>query len=132
MDLPSHLLAYIDPTGGLPPSSWGPVLATLLAALGAGWAAVRYAGQSAVEFLRRRRRWVVLAALIGALGVTMRFGWFSRSHATAGPRVLVLAFDGLDSALPARPLLRLTAQRRAVEGEAGVVDVLGQEARVSA
>ena len=38
-------LAYIDPTGGLPPSSWDTILAAILAGLGAGLASLRLFGQ---------------------------------------------------------------------------------------
>jgi predicted AlkP superfamily phosphohydrolase/phosphomutase len=94
-------LAYIDPTGGLPPSSWGAVLAVLLAAAGAGLAALRLLGGRLLALLVRRRRALLAAACLLVLaGLTMRL-WFGRSEpaAPAGPRVLVLAFDGLDPRL---------------------------------
>src|SRR6266542_2251560 len=101
MLLPSDLLAYIDPTGGLPPSSWGTVLAALLAGLGAGVASLRLFGRQILSFLAGHWRAMLLTAVLLTAGLMMRFWWFGRGEPvpTAGPRVLVLAFDGLDPRL---------------------------------
>src|SRR5258707_790355 len=101
MLLPPDLLAYIDPTGGLPPSSWGAVLAAILAGLGAGLASLRLFGRQMLAFLGAHRRVLLLTAVLLTAGLIMRFWWFGRSEPVPvpGPRVLVLAFDGLDPRL---------------------------------
>ncbi len=97
--------AYIDPTGGLPPSTWGMFLAMLLSAVAAGLTALRLFGKRTIAFLLAPRRRVrIAAAVLGATGALMAFGWFRRSESpsaieTEQPRVLVLAFDGLDPRL---------------------------------
>ena len=56
----SLILAYIDPTGGLPPSSWGMLLTALLATLGMGLTALKLFGQRLLSRLAAigRRSWV--------------------------------------------------------------------------
>src|SRR4051812_43716325 len=99
--MPLAPLAYIDPTGGLPPSSWGAILAAALAALGAGVASLRLFGQQFFTWIASHRRGLLLATVFLTAGLLMRFWWFGRGTPvpTPGPRVLVLAFDGLDPRL---------------------------------
>jgi predicted AlkP superfamily phosphohydrolase/phosphomutase len=95
-------LAYIDPGGGLPPSSWGMLLTALLAALGAGLTTLKLFGGHLFALLaRHRRKLLAVAAALLLAGLTMPLWWFGRTEptTTAGPRVLVLAFDGLDPRL---------------------------------
>ena len=100
-------LAYIDPTGGLPPSMWGTVLAMVLAALAALLAWLRIFGSRLIGFFSLRRMVIFTVAAVGlGTGLGMAFWWsragddFSREAAAAGaPRVLVLAFDGMDPQL---------------------------------
>lgn len=97
--------AYIDPTGGLPPSLWGAVLAGAVAALGTVLTALKLFGRRLAVGLARRWR-TILGSLtaLALVGVVMAWWSFRRKEpalaATAGaPRVLVLAFDGLDPRL---------------------------------
>jgi predicted AlkP superfamily phosphohydrolase/phosphomutase len=80
------------------------VLTMLLTAIGAGLTAVRLWGKRGVTFLltHRRASWTMVAVVVA--GALMAFWWFRRSEPTsvvsaAAPRVLVLAFDGLDPRL---------------------------------
>ena len=96
-------LAYIDPTGGLPPSTWGMVLTLLLTAIGAGLTAARLFGKRFVALLIVHRLRVTATILLFT-GAFMALWWFRRSEPAAtisgpAPRVLVLAFDGLDPRL---------------------------------
>jgi predicted AlkP superfamily phosphohydrolase/phosphomutase len=98
------VLAYIDPTGGLPPSTWGMMLTLLLTAVGAGLTAVRLFGKRVLAWLPAHRRIVVILSLVFIVaGAVMAFGWFRRTDTPVvvegAPRVLVLAFDGLDPRL---------------------------------
>lgn len=112
--------AYVDPTGGLPPSAWGAALAACAAGLGVALTAARLFGRSILSVLRRHRVAVgsvavvvVLASVAIPTGVMSRlFSAFTgRGTAPAAApgsdaaadarrkRVLVLAFDGLDPTL---------------------------------
>lgn len=98
------MLAYIDPTGGgLPPSSWGMVLTLLLTALGTGLTTLAVFGRRLLALLSAHRRGVGAAAVLVVVGSLMAFWWFRRTEPAPpgepGPRVLVLAFDGLDPRL---------------------------------
>jgi len=111
----SPVFAYIDPTGGLPPSLWSTIAAAVLAALAAGGALARLWGRQIARYVVARPRTVSLVTIslvvallaAGALMGWMAFGRKSPSDASASrphaagsnPRVLVLAFDGLDPQL---------------------------------
>lgn len=91
--------AYIDPTGGLPPSAWGIVLATLGAALAAVLATAKLYGRTIVAALRRRWRGIALLAVVAGCATFLFWKVSTRSNSASsvsGKRVLVLAFDGLD------------------------------------
>ncbi|MCX5659664.1 MAG: alkaline phosphatase family protein [Planctomycetota bacterium] len=99
------MLSYVDPTGGLPPPFWGMMLATLIGALAAAAAALKVWGRRVKTSVRTLgRRFVFVAAAIILAGAFMgllflrQWGSSSRSD-SASPRVLVLAFDGLDPQL---------------------------------
>lgn len=102
-------LLYVDPTGGLPPPIWGMMLAAILGAL-TGFAAIlklwgkriAHGARTHAKITRRRALFLFLAT-----GSTMAFFWFKRKNtpitqgrsAVTAPRVLILAFDGLDPLL---------------------------------
>lgn len=101
VDSPALIIAYIGPTGGLPPSVWG-MLFAILAGGAAGLAAFGYFGRRLLDLIVRRRGWLLAGSMLLAAGVLAGFWWFGRPQdagATSGPRVLVLAFDGLDPRL---------------------------------
>src|SRR5262245_66123814 len=94
-------LAYIDPTGGLPPSVWGMYLAALLSALGMSLAMLRVYSQALGRYLRRHLRAVLTVAALLVGGSLMAF-WFSQRPSpaeSAGRKVLILGLDGLDPQL---------------------------------
>ncbi len=98
------MLAYIDPTGGLPPSWWGLILTALLAALVTGLATVKLYGQRLLSWLRGHGGIAATGGLFLTMGLLMGFWWFGHKKTSApsslkGPRVLVLAFDGFDPRL---------------------------------
>ena len=100
VDSTMSLLAYIDPTGGLPPSFWGMFTTFLAAGIAAILALLRIVRQKFLSFLKKR-------SLLLGIGATFLLGWFiggilfnkNPSKDTFSPRVLVLAFDGLDPIL---------------------------------
>jgi predicted AlkP superfamily phosphohydrolase/phosphomutase len=95
---PVNFLAYIDPTGGLPPSVWGMILASIMATLGAVWATVRLFGRRILDWVKPRLAWicVIAALLLGCiLGIHYARSGAMPIHRTT-PRVLILGFDGLD------------------------------------
>lgn len=96
--------AYVDPTGGLPPSAWGPLLAALLAASAATATVARScAGRMGRLLTSRRGLWGTIAVTTILAGSLMAFfdifGPRATQAAARGRRVLVLAFDGLDPRL---------------------------------
>jgi predicted AlkP superfamily phosphohydrolase/phosphomutase len=98
--LTSGLLAYIDPTGGLPPSMWGIVLAGIVGAVGAVLAFLRSSVWAVCRWIGRRAEWVAMAALVVTCGLLV--AWYVERHpgqSAAGRRVLVLGIDGLDPRL---------------------------------
>src|SRR5262245_1588101 len=96
------VLAYISPLGGLPPSSWAMLLA-ILAGCTAALGALRYFGRRLLDFIIRRRVPLLAGAILVAVGALAGFWWFDKTDKSradkTGPRVLVLAFDGLDPRL---------------------------------
>jgi len=91
------ILGYIDPTGGLPPSIWGAILALLIAAAGLAAVALRV-------YARWALRHVWLIAVATALIMCAAMAWiFSRHEASpapgSSPRVVILCMDGLDPGL---------------------------------
>jgi len=94
-------LGYIDPTGGLPPSLWGMVLASLLGFLGAIWAVFKLYGYRLLAFIKSRPgRFLLVSALLTAA----LMAWFSRNRSSeeftaSDQRLVILAFDGLDPRL---------------------------------
>ncbi|MCE9589795.1 MAG: alkaline phosphatase family protein [Planctomycetes bacterium] len=102
-------LMYVDPTGGLPPPVWGMMLAALLGGLAALGTAIRLWGARLFAALRTHAvRFVVVLLVTLVAGSIMGFLWFRRPTSTntgaTSPRVLVLAFDGLDPQLVERYL----------------------------
>jgi len=97
------VLAYIDPTGGLPPSTWWIVIAALAGCLGAAVAFARGFGRRILLVLKRSWRVlvVVLAFAAGALMVwaVTRRGEAQGQGIEESPRVVILAMDGLDPGL---------------------------------
>lgn len=100
------LFAYVDPTGGLPPSVWGPLVAVLAGGAAAAWALLRTLAARSWRVTRGRGE--LVAGLVGggaAAGALMAaFAWqrpepLQTAADPHGPRVLVLAFDGLDPQL---------------------------------
>jgi len=97
-------LLYVDPTGGLPPPVWGMMLAAVLGTLTAFGAAIKLWGRRFLLAIRSH-----LWLFLGVFAVTLVAGsimaflpWLRRSAAPPvndAPRVLVLAFDGLDPQL---------------------------------
>jgi len=90
---------YIDPTGGgLPPSTWGLLLGLILTALGTGLTILPLVGR---QLRAHYPRLLLLGSVALSVGVLMSFSWLRRSAQVVGPapRVLVLAFDGLDPRL---------------------------------
>lgn len=111
------LFAYIDPTGGLPPSMWGMLLAWLAAASGMLWAFARRGGYRIWDAVRHtRKQWLWLAApllgiAVGGLVYTRTNSNLSSQSKSAVPtktssssarRAIVLALDGLDPILTER------------------------------
>jgi len=96
---PIPVLAYIDPTGGLPPSAWAAILAPLLAAGGAALMAFLTFGRKFRPLFKRVLLFLLVAAIIIA-GSVMAWSLLSKGGKVAGaPRVVVLGFDGLDPGL---------------------------------
>jgi predicted AlkP superfamily phosphohydrolase/phosphomutase len=95
----SGMWAYIDPTGGLPPSMWGMYLAALFSALGAGLTLLRVYGRWLGQLVVKHVRLVAL--VIGLIVVAGTGFWLAGRTVdkTDGRRVLVLALDGLDPRL---------------------------------
>src|SRR5438067_1308147 len=93
---PGGVPAYIDLTGGLPPSMWGMYLAALLSALAAGLAFLKTFGHTIWYFLKRHVRLLGVLALF-LVGIIMVL-WFTQRQGTpaGGAKVLVLGLDGLD------------------------------------
>ena len=94
------VVAYIDPTGGLPPSMWPVVLAPIFAAIAAALFAARlFAGR----FLKRFGPVLIGAAVLLIVAGLLMF-WLARKRGAettkAGAvRVVVLGFDGLEPSL---------------------------------
>ncbi len=101
------VFSYIDPTGGLPPSMWGVVLAGIAAAFGATLTAMKLFGLTALNFVSMQLKfwpvWVGAVVVLAAIATV----WWSRrgddavnfgesASSNSQPRVLVLGFDGLD------------------------------------
>lgn len=101
------LLAYIDPTGGLPPSLWSAAIASLLAALGVLITALKVFGWRVVRFWTPALVRPAAVVVAGLAVLIMGAMWFKSSRrppeqpppGADQPRVLVLAFDGLDPQL---------------------------------
>src|SRR5262245_20130828 len=94
------LFAYIDPTGGLPPSMWAMFLAGILGAIGAAVAFLRSSVRAGGRWLWRQRLWAATTALLVGSVFIMAF-WFPQRPASAGAgrKVIVLGLDGLDPRL---------------------------------
>lgn len=101
------LLAYIDPTGGLPPSLWGMIVAWAVAAAAAAWAGLRGLPHRTLAAIQRWGNPCILGmGMVGIIAITivinMMFNKGNRSGQPArsiSPRVLLLGFDGLDPVL---------------------------------
>jgi len=94
-------LGYIDPTGGLPPSVWGMILASILGFLGTLWAALKFFGYRLTAFFNSRAGKL---CLISAFALVALMAWLLRNHSTergdaTRRRMVILAFDGLDPQL---------------------------------
>ncbi|MCC7191155.1 MAG: alkaline phosphatase family protein [Phycisphaeraceae bacterium] len=106
--MPAHeinLWAYIDPTGGLPPSIWGVLLASLLGGLGVAMALLKLWGRHLWRLLNTHRGMVVLLVLLAG-GIVGGVAFFRKAQNPAAPpaaaakqRVVILALDGLDPGL---------------------------------
>jgi len=89
-------VAYIDPTGGLPPSMWALVLAPLLAAAGAVIIIIKAFGRR----LWPTVRWLAPFAIIIIAGViVMLISARSSNEGANGPKIVILGMDGLEPAL---------------------------------
>jgi predicted AlkP superfamily phosphohydrolase/phosphomutase len=101
-----HLLAYFDPTGGLPPSQWGVFIASIVGAIGVALAGLKLWGRVAwAAAVHHRRTIAILLLSLIAGGMVGVVAFFNRPKPLAEPRaatpaarrrVVVLALDGLD------------------------------------